>query len=441
MSKSKRSERERSVSSVVKAVVVAVQPPETEDAEVARSLAELRQLLAGLGIEVEHEIVQRRAVRSAATYLGPGKLREVAAITGGPGEVPRGPDARLADAELREDLVVVADDELGANQIRNLEAALGARVIDRTAVILRVFESRARTREAKLEVELARLEYELPRIRDDHSLGDREGGGGRASRGHTNVELAKQRIRERIAMVRRELEALEAAAARRRLARSDTFRVALVGYTNAGKSSLMRALTGADVLVEDKLFATLGTTTRRLAPPVTPPVLVADTVGFLHRLPHSLMASFRSTLAEANEAWLLLLVVDASDPAFREQLRVTRQVLEEIGAAAPAWVVMNKIDRLDPTRREALAAELPDAIQTSALDPDAVRDLRDRIAAFFARHLVEERLTIPYARQGVLAELRGQLEVVHEEYGETISVTVRGTRDVVGKLVARLSSA
>src|SRR5690606_36997482 len=239
--------------------------------------------------------------------------------------------------------------------LRTLEVAFAAEVLDRPAVILRVFEARARTREAKLEIELARLVYELPRIRDDHSLGDREGGGGRASRGHTNVELAKQRARERIAALREELARAESIAERRRRVRADRFRVALVGYTNAGKSSLMRQLTGSEVLVEDKLFATLGTTVRPIVPPLAPPVLVIDTVGFIDRLPHSLVASFRSTLAEAHDAQLLLHVVDASDPAFRAQAKVTEQVLAEIGAGdTPTWLVLNKADRLTADQRAAL---------------------------------------------------------------------------------------
>ncbi len=439
MSASKPSDRERS-SSVREAIIVSVQVPGTSDAEVARSIAELEHLLRGLGIHATTSVVQKRGARSFPAYVGDGKLAELAALTGGPGERTRGPDAPRVDPRrpVSGDLVVVADDELTPGQLRNLRAALGVEVLDRTGVILRIFDARARTREAKLEVELARLEYELPRIRDDHSLGDREGGGGRASRGHSNVELAKQRARDRMAAVRRELAHLKASADRQRLARADTFRVALVGYTNAGKSSIMRQLTGSEVLVEDKLFATLGTTVRPLSPPATPPILVADTVGFLHRLPHTLLASFQSTLAEAHEAWLLLNVVDASDPAFRSQLQVTEQVLAETGAAKrPAWTVLNKVDRLGPESREALAAEYPEAVLVSALDADDGLRLRRRIEAFFAQHLVERRLTLPYERHAILAELRGRLQVIEEDYGEAITVTVRGTPDVLARLDAR----
>ncbi|WP_437815920.1 GTPase HflX [Sorangium sp. So ce1078] len=430
---------------MLKAIVIAAQPPEATEAEVHRSLSELKQLLLGLDINVIAEVVQKRSVRSSPTYLGEGKLRELAALTGGTGEVPRGPDARRPDRAAQqpaaaEHLLVVADDELSPGQLRNLQAALGVDVLDRTAVILRVFESRARTREARLEIELARLEYEIPRIRDDHTLGDREGGGGRAARGHTNVELAKQRARDRMAAARRELEQLKANAEQRRLSRADVFRVALVGYTNAGKSSIMRQLTGSEVLVEDRLFATLGTTVRQLAPPATPAVLVADTVGFIHRLPHALVASFHSTLSEAREAWLLLHVVDAADPAFRAQIRVTEQVLADIGAAeTPSLLLLNKADRLGREARDALAGEYPGALLMSALDHHDGDALRERIDAFFAQHLVERTVSIPYDRQGVLAELRDRLQVVREEYGDAVSVTLRGTPEALGKLAARLS--
>ncbi|WP_437993287.1 GTPase HflX [Sorangium sp. So ce145] len=443
MPASKRSTRACRNSPVHKAIVIAVQLPEAAEADVHRSLAELKQLLLGLDITAVAEVVQKRSVRSSPAYLGEGKLRELAALTGGTGEVPRGPEARRADraaSEPAERLVVVADDELSPGQLRNLQAALGVDVLDRTAVILRVFESRARTREARLEIELARIEYELPRIRDDHTLGDREGGGGRASRGHTNVELAKQRARDRLAAVRRELEQLKESAEQRRLARADSFRVALVGYTNAGKSSIMRQLTGSDVLVEDRPFATLGTTVRQLSPPATPAVLVADTVGFIHRLPHALVASFHSTLSEAREAWLLLHVVDAADPAFRSQIRVTEQVLADIGAAeTPALLLLNKADRLGREERDALAREHPGAFLMSALDHRDGDALRARIEAFFAQHLVEQTVSIPYDRHGVLAELRDRLQVVREEYGDEVSVTVRGTPETLGKLAARLS--
>ena len=442
MSSSTRSRAERSRSSSTRAVLVRVHGSETSELEVHRSLLELSEVLATLGITVGHQMVQSRSVRSSPTYLGEGKLREVAALTGGPGEVARGPAARAAASPHADDLVVVVDDELTPGQQRNLELALGRDVLDRTGVILRVFEARARTPQARMEVELARLEYELPRIRDDRSLGDREGGGGRASRGHSNVELAKQRIRDRIAAVRRALGAAARTADETRAARSPLFRVALVGYTNAGKSSLMQALTGADVLIEDRLFATLGTTVRQLAPPARPPVVVADTVGFLDRLPHSLVASFRSTLSEALEAWLVVHVADASDPHFRRHIAVTEAALREVGAGeVPALLVLNKADRLDAAARRALQGELPGALVMSALDPGDGERLRARIDAFFARHLVERQLTIPYAQMGILSAARDHLCVLEEEFADAVTITVRGTEAAIAALEAKLRAS
>ncbi len=363
-----------------RALSIAVHTPDRGAADVEASLAELERLAAGLGIRVVHRVVQRRPTANEPSLLGAGKLRELAALTGGPGEVAAGPAPADTPAAAGEVDLVLVDHELSPGQERHLRLALGVEVVDRTSLILRVFEQRARTPEARLQVEIARLLYETPRVRDDRSLGDREGGGGRASRGHSNVELAKQRNRARVAALRRELEGVEAARAQRTARRRDAPRVALVGYTNAGKSSLMRGLTGADAVVDDRPFVTLGTTVRALRPETTPRILVTDTVGFIDRLPHALVASFRSTLEEVRDASLLLFVVDAADPAWRRQLAVTRGVVDELGASSiPAIVVLNKIDRVPD--RAALVSEMPDALAMSAHDRADVRALHARIAA------------------------------------------------------------
>ncbi len=404
--------------SVRRAIAIALQLPHDSESEVEASLSELAQLLAGLEIDVAHTLVQRRGNASAPTLFGEGKLRE------------------LGELVTREQLdLVVADVELNPRQQRSLELATGAaEVLDRTAVILRIFEHRARTPAARLEVELARLTYALPRIREDRSLGDREGGGGRAGRGNSNVELKKQAYRARIAAIKAELAGLT-----RRRKRQEANRVAIVGYTNAGKSSIMKALTGSDVVIRDRLFATLDTTVRKLVPECTPPILVADTIGFVRRLPHALVASFRSTLDEVCDASLLLCVVDATDPALPEQLEVTRSVLAEIGAAdTPTWLVCNKIDRLAGAARAALAARYPDAIQLSAHSAADGGALRDRIAAFFDAHQVSETLEVPYARQGVLAEMRNEVRIESAEYGSAVRVVVRAPPESLARLKARL---
>lgn len=408
------------------AILVAVQLPSYSDDDCRKSIEELVQLAASLDIEILECVVQKRASRSPTTYVGEGKMTQLADLI----------------QRLGEHTVLIADDELTPAQQRNLQNTLEVDVADRTAVILEVFARRARTRTARLEVELARHEYELPRVRDDHTLGDREGGGGRASRGHTNVELAKQRKRERIAAIRAELSTLGAQEAESRRARAEVFRVALVGYTNAGKSSWMRLLTGSEVYVEDRLFATLGTTVRQLAPPAVPPVLVADTVGFIYRLPHALLASFRSTLGEALEADLLVLVADAADPAFRAQLEITRMALKEVGAEKiPNILVLNKIDRLTAEQRTELAAEYPEALQLSALALDDGATLHRRIVEFFDPYLVEARLNISYSRQNIFHAMRDRIRVVEENYSESIEVTVRAMPEILARLRHQLSNS
>lgn len=433
LSKSHRFEAPRT------AVLVSVQSPDRSDAATERSLAELEQLLRGLRIRVQHRLVQKRQ-HATSTYVGEGKLLELAKLTGGSGKVSRIPEANPPEPSPHAIGLVVVDNELSPGQQRSLEQATAAEVLDRTAVILRVFERRARTRAAMLEVELAKITYELPRIREDVSLGDREGGGGRASRGHTNVELAKQRARNRLAELRRSLAALQDGAAVRRQRRASAQRVALVGYTNAGKSSLMRALTGSDVLVEDKLFATLETTVRTLAPPTAPPMLVADTVGFIERLPHPLLASFNSTLDEVHEASLLVLVVDAADSEHRRQLEVTRRTLDEIGAGElPSLVVLNKIDRVPEEQRCVLAEEHPGALCVSAFSPDDVAALRERLIAHFDAGLETATFEVPYHRQAIFAELREQLSVLEEHYEEKLTVTVRAAPPTLERLRRRLA--
>lgn len=427
-----------------RAILVRAQLPQVSDLDTMDSLDELTLLVEGLGFNVAEKIVQKRAQVCASSYLGEGKIAEIAALTGGPGFVKRGPqDFRQPERDQDENsqLTVVVDDELTPGQLRFLTLALGVDVLDRTAVILRIFEMRAHTREAKIEVEIAKAEYELPRIRDDHSLGDREGGGGRASRGHTNVELAKQRSRDRIASLRRDLERVTGFDTRRSVAPLGVFRAALVGYTNAGKSAVMRALTGSSVLVEDKLFATLGTTTRKLEPPTNPQTLITDTVGFLNRLPHLLIASFRSTLSEAKGAGLLLHIVDVSNPQWRVQRDVTNGVLKEIGLEkTPMWLIFNKIDKLGATALEVLKREFPDAVFLCALRKSDGDFLKDQVVKFFQKSLVKVHLSFGYEKQSVLAEFRDKLTIENETYEDVVKVTVRGSPEIVQRLKTKLGS-
>ncbi len=437
---------------IPRAVLVGIQLPEVDDVAHTASLEELGRLVKTLGYEVVGSVSQRRDGTGAGALLGSGKLAELAALTGGSGTVapmaqapkskararfegaapaPAVPEPEAGEGP-RPDFVIV-DHELSPSQIRNLERATGAEVLDRTGVIVEIFHRHANTREAKLQVEMARLKYVAPRLRESSGGGGRQQGPGA---GESHLDLDRRKIRDRLAELKEQLEAVQRDSDHRRSARRDQLRVALVGYTNAGKSSLMRALTGSQVLVEDKLFATLDTTVRILQPETRPRVLVSDTVGFIKQLPHDLVASFRSTLTEALEASLLLYVVDASDPTWDAQLKVSQDVLREIGAdAVPSRLVLNKMDRLDEAARAALREQHPDAIQLSAHRPEDVSDLRDSIIAFFEAAMVEDTLSLPYSKQGMIGEIYDSARVLSEDYDEHGRVLrVRGLPGAIARL-------
>jgi len=454
------------------AVLVSVQLPHVSDEEHEGDLAELERLVTTLGLEVVGEVSQRRHNLHAGTVLGEGKLKELADITGGSGRpqpiikrknklrerrekegradlTPQPPlppgEGEEEDGENvegssdggRKPTVVIVDHELTPSQSRNLERATGAEVLDRSMVIVEIFHRHAKSRQAKLEVEVARLMYVAPRLREAGAGADRQRGGiGGKGAGESAVELDRRRIRDRIAELKAEIEQIEAEQKTRRSARKEARRVALVGYTNAGKSSLMRALTGSAVLVEDKLFATLDTTVRSLKPETEPRILVSDTVGFIKKLPHELVASFRSTLDEALEASLLLYVVDSSDPTFRSQLDVTHEVLGDIGAGgAPSLLLFNKRDRLDDVEVRRLAREYPDAVFLSAREPKDVALLRDRIVAFFDGDLVEHEIFVPYTKQALVARIYEGATVVGERFDEEgTHLAIRAPQKVVDRL-------
>jgi GTPase len=445
------------------AVLVGIQTPEVDDVAHEASLEELGRLVKTLGYEVVGTVSQKREGTGAGLLLGSGKLAELAALTGGTGEVgsmapPAKSKARLRfesvaaavepaePASAQPDLgatrkpeFVIVDHELSPSQIRNLERATGAQVLDRTGVIVEIFHRHANTREAKLQVEMARLKYVAPRLRESSAGGGRQQGPGA---GESALDLDRRKIRDRLSELKEQLEAVQRESDQRRSTRRDQLRVALVGYTNAGKSSLMRALTGSQALVEDKLFATLDTTVRILQPETRPRVLVSDTVGFIKQLPHDLVASFRSTLAEALEASLLLFVVDASDPTYEAQLEVSRSVLREIGAdVVPSLLVLNKLDRVDAAGRAALREKHPDAILLSAHAPEDVSALRDTILAFFEAAMVEDVLVLPYAKQGLIGEVYESARVLSEEYDESGRVLrVRGLPGAITRLQRSLAA-
>jgi GTP-binding protein HflX len=439
-----------------RAVLLGVQLPGVSDAEHESSLGELARLGKTLGLDVAGRVTQRRDRLAPAAVVGEGKLRELADWTGGTGVVPTGPPGSKRRDEEEEDAtpaaeapapaqprasVVLVDHELSPSQARNLERATGAEVLDRSAVILAIFQRHAKSREARLQVEIARLAYWAPRMRETGGR-DRQGGGiGGRGAGESQLELDRRKVRDRIAELREELAGIEREAGTRRKRRGELPTVALVGYTNAGKSSWMRALTGSGVRVEDKLFATLDTTVRALQPETTPRILVSDTVGFIKKLPHDLVASFRSTLDEARECELLVQVVDASDPAFPAQIEVTSEVLASIGASeSPRLLVLNKADRLDAETRARLARDWPDALLLSVRDAANVSALRERIVAHFERGHVEAELVVPYAQQRVVAEAHAAARVLAESHDESgTRLRVRATPEVLERLREMLS--
>jgi GTPase len=404
----------------LRAILLAAQLPAHTDHEVRVSLDELAALLKSLSIIPLSRVIQKRPEAASSWVLGAGKLEELAELLR-----TQGSDEGAAP-------VVVFDGELSPGQQRNLEKALETEVFDRTEVILRIFARRAQTKTARLEVELARLNYEAPRARDDSALDVQAGGGGRGGKGHSNLELRKQMIRKRVAQVRQELEHETSQRHTRRSRREDTPVVALVGYTNAGKSSLMRALTGADAYVENQLFATLGTTVRAL-PDSQPRILVADTVGFIRNLPNHLLASFRTTLDEALDADLLLHVVDAADPEWRTHLAVTRSVLEEVDAAnIPSLIAFNKMDRVDPDVATHLLEEHPGALCVSAHSPDDVARIRKALEAFFEADYAEATLEVPFAQGHLIGEIHDRARVLSQSYTADGSVlNVRAQADLL----------
>jgi GTP-binding protein HflX len=449
------------------AIVASVQLPGVSDMEFDASLTELRELAKTLGFTVVRGFMQKRAGFDATAYLGVGKRQEIRhfvnpdadrdADAGLPstspyalGEVSNAEAAMVSDVPIE---FIFVDHEISPSQARHLEKEVGCQVMDRTMVILEIFHRNARSPAARAQVEIARLGYLAPRLREAAKLAgpqgrQRSGVGGRGA-GESHTELDKRKIRDRIAELQKEIVAMEVERKTQRARRQGhqgLASVALVGYTNAGKSTLMRALTGSEVLVANKLFATLDTTVRSLYPESIPRVLVSDTVGFIKNLPHGLVASFKSTLDEALDASLLLHVIDASDAGFERQLRTTDDVLSEIGARdVPRIRVFNKIDHVGDAaaqaeRAAALREAYPDCIVMSAKNTADVAELHRAIVAFFQRDLIEAELFLPWSAQQLRGEIFARCEVLAERADESGAIfSVRGEPAVLNSLREQLA--
>ena len=424
------------------AVVAAVHLPSVSDVEFAASLTELSELAKTLGFTVVHTFIQNRTGFDSMGYLGTGKREEIRRYVAGEfgaldevepeeGEEGAVPQEAPAVSDHPEIEVIFVDHEISPSQARTLEKETGCQVMDRTMVILEIFHRNARSPAARAQVEIARLGYMAPRLREMAKLAgpqgrQRSGVGGRGA-GESHTELDRRKIRDRIAELELEIASMEVerkTQRARRQGRQGLASVTLVGYTNAGKSTLMRALTGSEVLVANKLFATLDTTVRVLQPEGVPRVLVSDTVGFIKNLPHGLVASFKSTLDEALDASLLLHVIDASDPGFERQLAVTDKVLAEIGAnEVPRLRVFNKIDGVgDPVAQaehtEMLRDKYPGCIVMSARLPEDVAQLHAAIVAFFQKDLAEAELFLPWSSQQLRGKIYTSCKVLEERADE-----------------------
>jgi GTP-binding protein HflX len=405
-----------------RAMLIGVVRGRSEVAEGERSLDELELLTDTAGSDPVESVLVRRERPDPATFIGKGKLAELVG------------ESHALDID-----VVVFDNDLSPAQQRNLQQAFQCDVVDRVALILDIFAQHAHTHEGRLQVELAQYRYRLPRLRGKGVEMSRLGAGiGTRGPGETKLETDRRRILERMSKIERELKD----AARSRETRSKSRKrsglpvAALVGYTNAGKSTLFNRLTDADVLVEDRLFATLGSTVRRLDLPDGHRALMSDTVGFVRRLPHELIEAFRSTLDEAADADLLVHIVDASDPDPDGQITAVREVLDEIGAGAvPEILIFNKSDIVEPAVLRRLATVYEGSTVASALTGDSIPDVTDAIVAGIDAVTVSLDLLVPYDRGDIVARLHTDGEVLSEcHVADGTEMTVRVPAAAAGPL-------
>ncbi len=378
-------------------------------------LDELAGLVETAGAEIVGKMTQNRQAPDKTTYIGQGKVEQLQQLV----------SAVEAD-------IVVFDNDLSPAQIRNLEQTLGVKVLDRTEVILDIFSTRAQTHEARLAVELAQLEYSLPRLKRMWThLSRLKMGVGMRGPGEKQLETDRRLVEKRISDLRRDLKEIEKRKEREVAARSDRMTVSLVGYTNAGKSTLMNALTEATVLAEDKLFATLDTRTRRWHLPGWGPVLLSDTVGFIRDLPHSLIASFKATLEEARQADLLLHVADASNPGALDQIVAVYEVLHELGIEEKdILLVLNKVDAVDdPVQLEALRNRYPNAVEISAKTGNGLSQFAQRVSRAMSRDFLDVEIDMSVSNGRLLAYLA--------KYGEVLSKTYSEDRTIVHCRIAQ----
>ena len=407
-----------------KAILVGIILPQNNQIDIDNHLSELSLLAETAEIAVLGEITQKLVKVNPAFFVGKGKASQVIE------------QAKVLDANL-----IIFDEELSPAQIKNYhKLAKDIKVIDRSALILDIFKKHAKTREAKTQVELAFCQYLLPRLTRQWTHLERQMGGvgTRAGMGETQIEIDRRLIRDKISKLKLDLKKIEIERTTQSQKRKREFRVALVGYTNAGKSTLFNSLTGNNVFVQDQLFATLDTTVRKLKINKTHQVLISDTVGFIRKLPHNLVASFRSTLKELLEADLILIVLDASSVIIDDHLDTIKRVLTGLGADdIPKSLVLNKIDRVqEELELKRLRNKFSDAIFISALRHLRLDDVRDHIIDKIESDFEIFDLNIPYHKGKTISQLQDQVEILESVYGdEEIFLKIKGRKDTVDKIL------
>lgn len=385
-----------------RAIAVGLITDRSNRAQAAEYLDELVLLADTAGAEVCHKIIQERSSVDPGTFIGRGKVEEIGSLV-----------------ENENIDLVVFDDDLTSVQVRNLEKVVKCKIVDRSGLILDIFASRAKTKEAMTQVELAQLQYLLPRLtRQWTHLSKQYGGIGTKGPGEQQIEVDRRTIRKRISLLKEKIARIDKERVVQRKRRSEFTRVALVGYTNAGKSTLFRLFSGADVLVEDRLFATLDTTVRYVALSPTKRILLSDTVGFIRKLPPHLIASFKSTLSEAIEADIIVHVVDASHPRFEEQIQVVRATLDDLQASGkPTIMVFNKIDRLqDRSILPSLTKTYSPSISISATRGINVSELVEKLLELAEHDGVEQTITVKQSEYRTVAKLHDIAEILEEKY-------------------------
>jgi GTPase len=401
-------------------ILVGLQLPNHDKWQVKDHLDELASLAYTAGAEVNDIKIQERKKPDSAYFIGKGKSEELATTI-----------------EAEEIDLVIFDDELSPAQARNLENLTKVKVIDRTGLILDIFADHARSRESKTQVELAQLNYLLPRLtRQWTHLSRQVGGIGTKGPGETQLETDRRLVRTRITALKKELKIIEKQRESQRKQQKDFHRIALMGYTNAGKSTLMNALTDSDTLVEDKLFATLDTTTRRYELKSNMNILVSDTVGFIRKLPHDLVASFKSTLSQTVEADVLIHVVDLSHPAFEEHIKIVNGLLDELGVKEKPLLVFNKVDKIKESDFFAnMQQKYNDAIFISAKKNMRLGRLNKKIISLLEKEYVEKEFELTYDKSHLVSKIHGLGEILSQDYSEEIvSLKVRVKKENEYKL-------